>query len=369
MTVRPCPILSRTSLFAATILVVDDDPEVRRAVRRVLGRAGHRALEAATLAQAKIALDNTDVDLVVLDLGLPDGNGLGFLSELVEQENAPGVVIFTASESRSDVLTALQAGAAGYVHKPVDPVTLEAQVDAALLRLKSERSASRERATLLASLRDTKMMLDEMPFAFAERLCTAWDLRHVETGTHVRRIALYTEVVARALGFSNERAALLGNVAMLHDIGKIAIPDAILTKPGKLTPEEFQIMKLHAAEGGRMLGGINHPFVELAAMVALRHHERWDGSGYPGHLVGEACPFEARIVAVVDVYDALGQPRCYKSGWSEDEVVAYMRKESGKLFDPAIVDALLRSLPELRLIALTFPESLRAATISAIAMR
>jgi response regulator RpfG family c-di-GMP phosphodiesterase len=235
-------------------------------------------------------------------------------------------------------------------------VTLEAQVDAALLRAQAARAAAEERSLLHASLTGTRALLDELPRRLAAQLCSAWDLRHVETGTHVRRMALYTEVVALTLGLSAARAELLGKVAMLHDIGKIAIPDAILCKAGKLTPEEFEVMKLHTVKGAALLAGAGHEFLELSAMVALRHHERWDGSGYPAGLRGEECPYEARIVAVVDVYDALGQARCYKPGWPPEEIEAYFRANAGRLFDPHIVAALLESLPELRRIAARIPE-------------
>jgi len=199
-------------------------------------------------------------------------------------------------------------------------------------------------------------MLDRVPRRLAQQLAGTWGLRHVETGAHIRRIGAYSEALGSSLGLANEDAETLGQVAMLHDIGKVAIPDAILTKPGRLTVEEFEIMKLHPRAGAEMLGGANHPFLERAAQVALRHHERWDGSGYPGNLRGEDCPYDARIVAVADVYDALGQARCYKPGWTEAEIETYFVENSGRLFEARVVEALLDSRPRLREIAKSSPE-------------
>jgi putative two-component system response regulator len=340
----------------ANVLVVDDEPEIRRSVRRILDRAGHRSLEASTIAQAELALDNTVIDLVVLDLGLPDGNGLSLIARATKAVRPRGVVVLTGSSDRGHVAASLGAGATSYIHKPIDYVTMEAQVDAALLRVQALRAADEERMNLETSLCDTRALLDELPLKLAAQLCSAWDLRHVETGAHVRRMAMYSEIVALRLGLPAARAASLGKVAMLHDIGKIAIPDAILTKPGRLTAEEFETMKLHTVKGAALLAGVGHPFLELAATVALRHHERWDGSGYPGGLRGEECPYEARIVGVVDVYDALGQARCYKPGWTPEAIAVYFSEQSGKLFEPQIVAALFDASDDLRGIRMALPD-------------
>ena len=361
VTARDRASLSGGGAKSNLVLVLEDDPVLRRSARRILERAGHGVVEASTLHEARAVIREGTVDLVLLDLGLPDGNGVNFLADVSRQPQAPAFLVLTGSAAREDLHSSLRAGAVGYLHKPVDAMTLEGQVDAALLRLKAERAAHEHRSSLQNTLGDVQALLDEMPRKLAEGLCSAWDLRHVETGAHVRRIGAYTEVLAQALGTSIEQGDTLARAAMLHDIGKIAIPDAILTKPAKLTTEEFEIMKRHTVVGAKLLGGVRHPFVELAAMIARSHHERWDGSGYPDGLRAEECPFEARVVAVADVYDALGQTRCYKPRWSNERIVEYFMRESGTLFERRIVDALLDSLPSLREIALQFPEQ---ATVS-----
>jgi putative two-component system response regulator len=216
-----------------------------------------------------------------------------------------------------------------------------------------------------ASLAEGLAQWDQLPRKLAESLCGAWDLRHVETGAHVRRIAAYSEVLASAVDMSSHDALQLGHAALLHDIGKIAIPDAILTKPGRLTEQEFEIMKRHTTEGARLLSGVEHPLLQRAAVVALRHHERWNGSGYPDGLRGDACPLDARIVAVVDVYDALGHARCYKTAWSEERIATFFREGSGTQFEARIVDALFNCAPRLKQLAQEWPEHDSSARLKA----
>jgi response regulator RpfG family c-di-GMP phosphodiesterase len=341
---------------SAKVLVVDDDPVARRSVCRALQSVGYEILQAASAGEARKALDRGDIGVMVLDVVLPDMNGLELLRQLYGEHTDVDVVVLTGSPARWDRAEAFRCGASSYLRKPFDPFMLEGQVAAAQHAHRAKRLQRHQCSSLETSLRDVQGMLDRLPRQLAQHFTGAWDLRHVETGAHVRRMGAYSEVLALSLGFEPDDAITLGQVAMLHDIGKLAIPDAILAKPGKLTPEEFEVMKLHPAAGARMLADIEHPFLVRAAEVALRHHERWDGSGYPGGLIGEKCPYDARIVAVADVYDALGQPRCYKPGWSDDEIDAYFRKTSGTLFEPKIVDALLESRPRLVEIAARLPD-------------
>ncbi len=333
------------------VLVVDDDASTRRGLGRLLTRAGHRVLEAASVASARRTLDAEDIQVVVLDIGLPDEDGLALLAHATIQARSVAAIVFTASRERGDMKRALSGGATSYLVKSEDALSIEAQVECALDKLQSERESRREREGIERRLKKAMLRWDALPRDIAMRLCGAWDLRHIETGGHVRRISLYTEAIAAALGQSPTNACDLGEIAVLHDIGKLAIPDVILSKPGPLTDAEFSIMKQHTLEGARMLSGIQHPFFERAADVALRHHERWDGRGYPHGLVGEQCPEDARIVAVADVYDALATSRCYKPAWEEARVVSFFQGASGSHFEPRLVEALLDTLPCLRALA------------------
>lgn len=338
------------------VLVVDDDPSARRATCRILKQAGYELREASTVRGARRALSDGGIGVIVLDVVLPDESGIELLRQLKSEQSDVDILILTGCPAKCDMGEAIRLGATSYLRKPIDPFVLQVQVAAAQHSHEEKVGARQCRAALERSLRDTQGMLDRLPRQLAKQLSSAWDLRHVETGAHVRRMGAYSEALALALGFAVDDASTLGQVAMLHDIGKIAIPDAILGKPGKLTEQEFEVMKLHAKAGGDMLSGADHPFLQRAAQVALRHHERWDGSGYPGKLRGDACPYDARIVAAADVYDALGQTRCYKPGWSDREIEEYFRRNAGQLFEARIVEALLDSRPRLREIASSFPE-------------
>jgi putative two-component system response regulator len=351
------------------VLIVDDEPELRYALRRILTRAGHTVVEAESGAEAlRRLLEHAPVDVVLLDLNLPDGSGLEILSTIRASGAAVGVVVFTGSDASADMRDALARGATGYLHKPADPLSVEAQVSVAL--------AQARRATFSAGLAPAvpesapspggvSDLLEQLPLNLADQLSHAWDLRHVETGAHVRRMAESTRCLAVALGSSQGDASRLGRVAMLHDLGKIAIPDAILTKPGKLTAEEFAIMKRHAEIGGKLLSGSNHPLLDLAAQVARSHHERWNGTGYPDGLVGTACPWEARVVGVVDVYDALGQTRCYKAAWPRERLREFFAVERGKSFDSDIVDGLFSVWAELETVKSEHPDPVVAEPVGA----
>lgn len=350
------------------ILVVDDDPEARRSVRRVLTRAGHTVVEAATGGDAlRAVFEQAPVEVVLLDLGLPDGYGLDILSAIRGSGAVPAVIVLTGSDADTDMRASLARGATTYLHKPADALTLEAQVSVALAQVRQASSTSVRPSVDTepeGAVLGVSSLLEHLPFNLARQLSHAWDLRHVETGAHVRRMAESTRRLVLALGRSPDEASRLGRVAMLHDIGKIAIPDAILTKPGKLTDEEYAIMKRHAEIGGELLGGSNNAFLDLAATVARCHHERWNGTGYPDGLAGDACPWEARVVGVVDAYDALGRSRCYKDAWPRERLLDFFHHERGRAFDAAIVDGLLSIWNELETVNSEHPEPMEPAGLA-----
>lgn len=333
------------------VLVVDDDPSSLHAVSRVLRAAGHQVLQSASASAARSMLERAAVSVVLLDIGLPDLSGLELLRELRLTHPDASVVMLTGSPEKADMEAAMHSGALGYLRKPCDVLMLEAQVISAKGAFEARRATASHCAVLENSLQKSRMLLERLPRELAQQLCSAWDLRLVETGSHVRRVGAYSDALALALGRSAEDAATLGQVAMLHDLGKLAVPDAILTKPGQLSAEEFEIMKQHTVAGARMLSHTDHPFLDRARDVARWHHERWDGSGYPDQLRRDECPLDARIVGVADVYDALHQARCYKRAWPESEIMAYFREHSGKLFDAQVVGALEDNRSRLREIA------------------
>ena len=276
--------------MSASILVVDDDVESRHAVSRVLQAAGLDVWQCATASAARAALRERPVSVVLLDIGLPDVSGLELLREVRRTHPDASVVMLTGSAEKSDMEAAMQSGAISYLRKPWDPLMLEAQVIAGRGAFESRRAAELRYSSLEGSLHDARQMLERLPRELAQQLCSAWDLRLIETGGHVRRVGAYCEALALTLGKSATEAATLGRIAMLHDVGKLTIPDAILTKPTRLTADELEVMQSHTVAGARMLAGVQHPFLHRASIVALRHHERWDGSGYPGRLRARRMP-------------------------------------------------------------------------------
>ncbi len=228
-----------------------------------------------------------------------------------------------------------------------------------------------ERTSLLQKARETILIRDWLEEAvrkrtedirrreeeIALRLVWASESRHKETGNHVRRIGLYSETLARAIGWESQKVDDIRVAACMHDIGKIGIPDGILCKPGKLSPQEFEIMKSHTEIGAKILKDSDVPLLQMAREIALCHHERWDGSGYPHGLAAYEIPESGRIVAIADVYDALVHERIYKAAVSEEEAVAIMHKEQGKHFDPEILESFLDLLPSFRRIREDFAGS------------
>lgn len=188
------------------------------------------------------------------------------------------------------------------------------------------------------------------PDAMVHRVAEALEAHHVETAAHVRRIGRYSERLAWLIRRDREWAAMVGRAAVLHDLGKLAIPRALLAKAGPLTDKERGLMKTHAAVGARMLEEADLPVLRCAAQIARHHHERWDGGGYPGGVRGEECPVEARLVAVADVFDALREERAYKRAWSRTEITAYFSAERGAAFEPGIVDIFLAHYDDLEAI-------------------
>jgi putative two-component system response regulator len=215
----------------------------------------------------------------------------------------------------------------------------------------------RDRESVLArKVREQTLEIRASREEIAWRLLAASEHRDNETGAHIRRIGLYAAEMARQLGWDHERVECFQAAAPMHDIGKIGIPDHILQKPGPLTDEEWKVMRTHSSTGAAILQGSQVPFIRMGARIAVCHHERWDGSGYPARLKGDKIPIDARITALVDVYDALSNKRCFKHAWPEAEVKAYILDQRGIHFDPALVDLFFRNFDTYSSIMKTHPD-------------
>jgi putative two-component system response regulator len=332
----------------ARILVVDDEERNRSVLVAMLEADGYAALEAADGAQALELVRRSPPELVLLDIMMPDMDGYEVAHALkadAATKSIP-VVMVTALHDRDSRLRGLEAGAEEFVTKPVDRNELRIRVRN-LLRLKefSDFLADHNRILDTRVKERTRQLLT----SYRETIATmtrAAAYKDEETGAHVARISFYTVELAQALGLDAEFCDTIHYASPMHDVGKIAIPDAILGKPGKFEPHEWEIMKTHAALGAKMLRGTDSPYLVMGAEIAAGHHERWDGGGYPLGLKGESIPLPARIMQICDVYDALRSKRPYKPAFEHAKSVDIILKGDGRTmpghFDPAVLEAFAR---------------------------
>ena len=325
------------------ILCIDDDPYVRACIKRLLNVAGYTCDCAGDAHEARRLLAVHDYAVVLCDIGLPGESGLVLLSELAPR-SATATVMVTGHDDPSTADRALALGAHGYLTKPFVPNDLLISVAGAVHRSRVDESRSAQLERAYATIAASE---EELRRAYAEtvaRLGRAMEFHDLETGEHVERVAESARIIALELGLTNIVAERLRLAGPLHDIGKIAISEAILRKPGDLTPDERGTMERHTDVGRELLAGSGNELLELAATVAWTHHECWDGSGYPRGLAGEAIPLAGRIVTVADVFDALTSDRPYRSAWTPEDALAYIVEQRGRRFDPAVVDAFARSV-------------------------
>ena len=343
------------------ILVVDDDPDVRRTMARMLRSFGHE-VETAADGLDGLAKLGLGTDLVLLDADMPGLDGFDVTARIRTDPVSADlpIVMITGLNGRPARLRAIEAGVNDFITKPVDLAelrlrttwllrmkastdrlrenerALEAQVAArtAALRIALARSAAAERETYRAHL-DT-----------IHRLVVAAEYRDRDTAMHIERIGRYSALIAQRLGLAPSRQEIIRHAAPLHDIGKIGVPDAILRKPGPLDDAERRLMQTHTVIGARILEGSLSDVLRVGSEIALTHHERWDGTGYPHRLQGPAIPLHGRICAVSDVFDALTTDRPYRAALPLDAVFAMLETERGRQFDPEVLDAFLSDRSE-----------------------
>jgi len=340
----------------ASILIVDDLPIVRLALSRILGKAGYRCLEAEDVPSALAAMDADEVDLILCDMQMPGASGLDLVKALQPRIPDTSVVMVSSTEDAEIAIECLAQGAFGYVLKPFQPREILVQVNGALRRRMLEIAFRDREAQLAQKVREQTVEIRASREEIALRLIAASEHRDNETGMHVRRIGLFAAEMARLLGWDAEAVDTIQAAAPMHDIGKIGVPDAILQKPSALTPEEWTTMKRHTNMGATILKGSTVPFIQMGARIAIGHHEKWDGTGYPRGLAGLVIPLEARITGLVDVYDAVTNRRHYKEPWPEERVIELIRNGRGCHFDPALVEVFLNHLWRFREILAANPD-------------
>jgi two-component system response regulator RpfG len=329
----------------STVLIVDDQFTSRKILAELVQKI-ENGLDIVTFVNPLEALEwsrEAQADLVITDYKMPELDGVEFTRRFRSTPHGADIplVVITVVEDRNIRYQALEAGATDFLTKPIDHYEVQARCRN-LLTLRRQQRIIKDRA---------KWLEQQVALATAEirtrehetllRLAKAGEYRDVDTGNHVLRMAKYSRLIADQLGLLPQESEVIEQAAPMHDIGKIGIPDSILLKRGRLTDREREVMKAHTRMGYEILKGSPSKYLQMGAIIALNHHERYDGSGYPQGLAGDRIPLAARVVAVADVYDALTTVRPYKPAWSSEDAMDYLTTQVGRHFDPRCVEAFL----------------------------
>ncbi len=334
------------------ILIVDDEALIRAMLARILSRQGYTVSTASSVQEGKQVLDEKQVDLCLCDLNMPGASGIELVQYIAERHANIATVMITGVDNRKIAEVALQLGVYGYIIKPFEANEILINVSSALKRRELELENQQYRHFLESLVEDrTKelqsaiVQLEASAFDLRtsreetiQRLAMAAEFRSDETARHIKRMSLYCELLARRMSMDPEEVELIRIASPMHDIGKLGTPDSILMKPGKLSVEEFEVMKQHAEIGYRILKGSDSKMLQLAAIIARYHHERWDGKGYPTGIGEDEIPIQARICSIADVFDALTSKRCYKPAYTVERTREIMFAGRGTHFDANLLD-------------------------------
>ena len=340
-------------LLAAKILIVDDDPNMLRMCETVLRRAGYANVQTTLDPRGVLArFVEDEPDILILDIVMPDIDGLQLLDLLqrtLREELTLPVLVTTGLPTPERRHAALAKGAVDVLEKPFELDDFVLRVRNLLKIRLAFRDIQEQNQALFKELIDRadelegyQLELKEAQLEVIARLARAGEQHDDETGKHTLRVAAISALIAQGLGLANDHVELIQRAAPLHDVGKIGVPDSILLKPAKLTVPEFHFMQQHCRLGSELLSGGRSEIVQLAERIALSHHEKWNGCGYPLGLGEDEIPLEGRILAVADVFDALTHERPYKVAWPIAEAIEEISRQSGHQFDPKVVDSFLQ---------------------------
>lgn len=324
-----------------TVLIVDDSTENIDVLNGILSSI-YKVKFAKNGKMALVVAEKFKPDIILLDIMMPVMDGYEVCSRLKANPITKDIpVIFVSAKDQDfDEAKGFELGALDYITKPVSPVIVKARVATQLKLYDQQLELSRQVKEQTKEIADTRLEI-------IKKLSIAAEYKDKDTGLHVMRMSKYCYIMAKEYGFSDSDAELLLNAAPMHDIGKIGIPDEVLEKPGKLDEAEWEIMKTHSQIGKEILGDHKNVLLKTAAIVALEHHEKWNGKGYPNGVSGDEISVYARIVAIADVFDALTSDRPYKKAWEVEDAVNLIKEDSGSHFDPKIVEVFIKCLPEI----------------------
>jgi len=353
-------MISQQQCQNATILIVDDQMTNIMLLESILQHAGYTHVHSTQdPAQVVPLFKELNPDLICLDIRMPQLNGFQIMGQLkiIHQHAYLPILVLTSEEDRETRLRALESGAKDFLHKPFDRIEVLMRIRNLLEASLLNKAMFRQNETLEEIIKIRTRELKETQLDVVHRLARAAEHRDNETGSHIVRMSHFAVVLGRACGMSEEECDILFHATPMHDVGKLGIPDRILLKPGKLTADEFDIMKQHTVIGANLLSGSQSAVLQMAEVIALTHHEKWDGSGYPNRLAGEDIPLIGRICALADVFDALSSKRCYKDSWPLEKTLHEIRSHAGKQFDPHLVSLFDELLPVIINIQRTYTDA------------
>lgn len=353
-------MITEKEIKDSRILIIDDEEANIILIEKILSLGGYTNFNSTTDSTEALSLyKQHKPHLILLDLNMPVFDGFDVMHQLTaieDVDNFPAILVLTAQTDRETRIRALDNGAKDYVHKPFDRVELLSRIKNQLEVKRLYETIQEQNNYLEKKVAERTEALQNTRLEVIYRLGLAAEYRDNETGLHIIRMSKVSAELARAVGLPESECELILNSSPMHDIGKLGIPDSVLLKPGKLDAEEWEIMKTHALIGADILSGGDSDLLDQASLIAMTHHEKWDGSGYPNGLKGKDIPLVGRIVSLADVFDALTSERPYKEVWPIQKAIDYIKEMSGKQFDPELVEIFISIMPKVQEISNRYRE-------------
>lgn len=342
--------MDSTELYKAKILIIDDEPINLAVLEELLEMAGYSNVTCELNPIHAVALyKEQSFDLVLLDLNMPEMSGFEVMDKFkdINVTTAPPVLVLTALGDKETKIQALTSGASDFLSKPFDHEEVLSRVYNLVKLCLSQKQLCMHNENLEKTVQKRTEELNKANLDAIYRLGLVADYRDTETSEHTKRVGLVSQILAQRLKLDDLFCEMIFHAAPMHDIGKVGIPDSILLKPAKLDADEWEIMKQHSIIGSQILENSTSEILKLAHEIALTHHEKWDGTGYPYGLKGKNIPISGRIVIIADVFDALSSDRPYKKAWEQDKIKDFMQEQRSITFDPGLIDTFFKCFDEL----------------------